>query len=304
MLCDGFCEVVRPNYIIRYYTSGIYKVSYFPNGAPLGFKNNSEPHNTYDHKLDPSISRSRRIILEKGLCNEWDYFCTFTISDCFGDRSDLSNFREKFSQFIRDQRKKYRKLGIDLVLDFLLVPELHSDGKSWHMHGLFRGIGSLLVSFADWAKQGHKVDYNLVKGGYYNWPDYCNKFGYCSFGPIKNKVAASFYITKYLYKSLDSDSISVGSRSVFCSKGLSTSDLHGEVYGHCTYLDKFLTNNYEFCKTGFTHVKDGVSWDFALEYMDVEPFNVCSSEEEEVDRYVEYTQLGFQDLEEMYEKNS
>lgn len=75
---------VQPNYLIRKYTDQIYKVSFFPNGAPSGIRDYSAPHEHYDQKLDQSISRSRRIILELGLCNDWEYFCTFYTAQSSG----------------------------------------------------------------------------------------------------------------------------------------------------------------------------------------------------------------------------
>ena len=34
----------------------------------------------------------------------------------------------------------------------------------------------------------------LVNSEYRNWPDYMDKFGFCSLGPVKHPVAAAFYI--------------------------------------------------------------------------------------------------------------
>lgn len=297
---------VQPNYFIYKFTDQIYKVCYFPSGAPSGIRSYDTAHKHYEKKLDPSISRSRRIILELGLCNDWDYFGTFTLDGSKYDRTDLDGFRVSFSQFIRDYRKKAKKQGIDTDIRFLLIPELHGDGKSWHMHGMFSGLDPFLVSFADWAKQGCDVPLDLIQNGYFNWPDYEKKFGYCSFGRINNKVACSFYICKYLYKGLAAGSVAVGNRCIFHSVGLNRAALHGDIYGHCDYLDQFLVNKYEFCQTGFTHLDHDLGWDFALEYMEIQPFDTASVAETEVDTYYNCTQLAFKEWDShgLVEKNT
>lgn len=186
-------------------------------------------------------------------------------------------------------RKKYP----DVDIRFLLVPEQHKDG-SWHMHGLFSDISSLLISFKELSDLGENIPWKLVKNGYYNWQDYQKKFGFCSFGVIRNKVAAGFYITKYISKSLKESVVPVGLDLYYASRGMNRAQFHGDIYGHCGYLDKFLVNHYDFCSTGMTHVKDGVSWDFAMEYMLIEPFETQGAPDQaellEVDTYYEAVQ--------------
>lgn len=274
-------ELQRPDYNIYRYTDQIYKIVRFKSCAPVHVPSDPKEHQSYDHKLDASLSRSRRVILELGLCNPWKYFCTFTLSKDLHDRKNLGLWVSKFPQWIRDQRKKY---GIDIP--YLLVPELHGDG-SWHMHGFFGDISPLLVSFEDEYKNGMRVPWKLVEGGFYDWPDYRQKFGFCSLGLIKNQVAAGFYVTKYVTKSLQADCLGVGLHLYYCSQKLNRSSLHGDVYGFCNYLDQFLTNHYDFCDTGMTHVRNDLDWSFGMEFMDSKPFEVFSFD------HIEPEQISF-----------
>lgn len=283
-------ELIRPDYKIYDYTGGIYKVVYFKSTAPSGLKTSREHHLSYDEKLDASLSRARRVVLELALCNKWKYFCTFTIAEGNYDREDLVTWHKSFSQWLRDQRKKYPGISFD----FVLVPELHSDGKSWHMHGLFSDISPVLVSFQELLNRGENVPVKLAQGGFLNWPAYQSKFGFCSFGVIRNHVAAGFYITKYISKSLQDSALGVGLHLYYPSRGLNRALLHGDIYGRNSYLDKFLCNHYDFCSTGMTAVKDGCDWSFALEYMDVDMLDAfkCDDPElaPEVDTYFEIVQ--------------
>lgn len=281
-------ELIRPDYTIYDYRNGIYKVVRFKSTAPRLLPASAKRKKGNDKKLDSAISRARRVVLELALCNRWDWFCTFTIAQDKFDRSNLIKWRDSFTQWLRDQRKK----GVEVA--YVLVPERHKDG-SWHAHGLFRG-NIPLVSFAGLRASGAKVPDKLVAGGFYNWVDYQKKFGFCSFGAIKDPVATGFYVTKYLTKDMSDHVSQVGLHLYYCSKGLERSNHHGDIYGHCAYLDGFLEHHHEFCDTGMTHVKDGLGWDFALEYMDIQPlddFSVCQDKDSwGVDDYMEATQLA------------
>ncbi len=286
-------EQVRPDYIIHKYTDEIYKVVYFKRTCP-GIRPTVRTKETkYENKLVQSLSRSRRVVLELALCNDWAYFCTFTLDPKKYQRDDLPKFREDFSQFIRDMRKKYRKFGFDKPIDFVFVPEEHKDG-AWHMHGLLSDISPFLISFSDMLMQGKSVPDKLVQGGYLNWPDYQKKFGFCSLGSIRNRIATSFYISKYISKQMDDCKLPPNAHAYYASHGLNHATLHGDIYGYCPALDKYLTHDYEFCRTGMTHVKDGLTWDFAFQYMDhlIEPLDLSAYTEieAEVDQYVQFTQ--------------
>lgn len=279
-------DLIKPSYNIYHYTGGMYKIVHFKTTVRgMHFSNKAKEH--HDTKLDASISRARRVVLELALCNEWEYFCTFTISKDKFDRTDLAAWNKKFKQWLRDQRKKYGR-----PFRFVLVPEQHEDG-AWHMHGLFDS-SPVLVSFRELLDSGENVPYKLVKNGYYNWIDYQKKFGFCSFSKIKDKTAVSFYIVKYISKSLAESCMPVGMSLYSASDGLNRATFHGDIYGESAYLNQFLQNHYDFCDTGFTRVKDDLPWHFAMEYMDyeaMESFDVSSAEEcPEVDAYYETVQ--------------
>lgn len=286
-------ELVRSLYNVYHYTDRVYKIVKFKSSIiPLG-PGPAEKRQSYDHKLDASLSRSRRVVLELALCNPWDYFCTFTLDEGKQDRFDLEAWYKKFTQWIRDQRKK----GLEIV--YLLVPERHANG-AWHCHGLIRLPASELVSFRSLKKKGCKVPWKLVKNNYFNWPAYQRKFGFCSFSPVRSHEGVAFYITKYITKDTAQTIVAKGGHIHRASTGLNHAMLQGEVYSHSAYLDKFLQYDYEFVQTGFTGVKDNLDWTFALDQMEVvceafDPYNTETLTEEqlEVDAYMEFVQTSF-----------
>lgn len=245
---EALPELVGPDYNLYQYRPDFYKVVRFKSTAPrLGVvrKPKEEGHKHQD-KLPAALSRARRVCLELALCNDWKWFATFTIAENNHDRKNLDGFYERFSEWLKYQKKKH-----GIKLPYLLVPEQHGDG-SWHMHGFFNSdLDQLLIPFKEIWDSGEKIPYKLVDKGYYNWPDYQKKFGFCSFGEIRNHDAAAFYATKYISKSFQGDARRVGLKLYYCSQGLNRAQYFDSLYGPCAALNQCLVNDYEFCQTGF-----------------------------------------------------
>ena len=152
-----------------------------------------------DDKLSCNISRAKSMIFEYAFCNEWDYFFTGTLDATKYVRSDLEKYHKDFTQWLRDYKKRTGQ-----KIDFLLIPELHKDGKSWHMHGFLKGVPlEKLHQFQIGDKMGKYIAEKVKRGDtVYNWCDYADKFGFCDLEPIKSAEGVSKYITKYITKDL------------------------------------------------------------------------------------------------------
>jgi hypothetical protein len=155
-------------------------------------------------KLEASISRAKRMVKEYALCNEWDFFATFTIDSQKFGRYDLRSYHKAFGELIHNYNR--RRDEVDKVR-FVLIPELHKDG-AWHMHGLIKGIS--------------KRDLVKNKNGYWDWRQYSEKFGFMSLSLVKDKKRLASYITKYINKSVAATITEYGARLYYCSKGLKT----------------------------------------------------------------------------------
>lgn len=200
-----------PLYTIHRYSDGLFKV--------VAFKGNRDPDFVYlrdreeqaqnEIKLDSNFSRARSMVLQYALCNPWEYFFTGTLDKTKMDRYDLDTYASRLMQFIRDKRKKY-----EAKFQVLLIPEHHDDG-AWHMHGLVNGLPEEVLSpFAPPAPK------RLIEGGFLNWPDYMDKFGFCSLAPIRDPVATAYYVSKYVSKDLSRRSGDLGKHLYFHSRPL------------------------------------------------------------------------------------
>ena len=172
-------------------------------------------------KMEESISRTKSKIFEIAFCNPWDWFFTGTLDPAKYDRTDLDDYHKKLTQWIRNYNRKH-----NIKIKFLFVPELHSDGKSWHIHGFLYGLPvEHLKQFQIGDIMGKGLAYKVKKGDtVYNWLPYANKFGFCDLEPIRNHEAVSKYITKYISKNLASSVQELNAHLYYASRGLNRAE--------------------------------------------------------------------------------
>lgn len=178
--------------------------------------------NVNESKLDNNISRAKGKIFELAECNPWTFFFTGTLDKSKYNRQDLEKFHHDLSQFIRDQGKKWGN-----KIDWLLIPELHADGESWHVHGLIQGLPEqALRQFKIGDKMGKALAKKVQNGDkVYEWQDYSKKFGFCDLEYIKSDEAISKYITKYVTEELGRCVTDLGAHLYYHSRGLKFAEL-------------------------------------------------------------------------------
>lgn len=255
----------RRNDIFNIYAYGdLIKIVYIKNGKKfknpekkpnfLPDKNREITEKEKNERFSQSISRSKARIFELAMCNEFKYFCTFTQDQKKRNRFDLFEFREDFSQFIRNQNRFRNE---DQKIKYLLIPEQHKNG-AWHMHGLLMGLcendlkefstkDHIPKKIKDQIKNGEKV---------FDWLKYRKSFGYFTCTEIKEKGACSKYITKYISKDLQKTVHESGEHLFFASKGLKGREI-------------ILKNCYEQCPID--------TWDFENDYVKVKEINISMS---------------------------
>lgn len=165
-----------------------------------------------DEKRADNIGRAMRTVYDIIKCNKWDYFCTQTINANLLDRSDLHGFVSKMSRGVADQNK--RVIHRDTKIRYLWVPELHSDGMSWHLHGVLSGLVP--------------KDLRRNKNGYLEWCWSSDNVGFFSLSQIRSKERTASYVRKYITKNVNAGGHLVDSHLYFCSKGLERPVMLGE----------------------------------------------------------------------------
>lgn len=168
-------------------------------------------------KLQESICRTRSKIFELAFCNPWSWFFTGTLDSKLYDRTNLKKFHSDLTKWIGNYNRSH-----ETQIKFLLIPELHSDGKSWHMHGFFYDLPrDHLTRFQIGDRMGKALAEKVKNGDeVYNWFAYQKKFGFCDLEPIRNAEAVSKYVTKYISKNLASSVTELNAHMYYHSRGL------------------------------------------------------------------------------------
>ena len=296
-------------HLVTQFGDGIYKITQHYGLRPYPVRGPRAESQHSDVKLSSSVSRTKRVVLELALANDWDYFITMTLDQKKVDRFDLDAWHSKFKEWLKYRRKKY-----GWNIQYLLVPEQHGDG-AWHCHGLIRGVLPLdLVPFSNLDKAGYRTENGkrlkkkLRESDYLDWPEYRYSFGFVSLGMLQSKEAASFYVTKYITKDLARCVSTCGKHMYWASKGLNRPVKFGEFEDRNSYIDGLLVNKYEFCATGFVLPGEGWCSDLAAEMIEsvggevfsgskihpaFAPASVPSIPELEADRFADFEQLTY-----------
>lgn len=106
------------------------------------------------------------------------------------------------------------------------MPEKHSDGTSWHIHGFLHGLPKEhLKQFVVGDVMGKGLAEKVKRGDVvYNWLPYAKKFGFCDLEPIKNPEAVSKYMMKYINKNLASSVKDLNAHLYYHSRGLNKAE--------------------------------------------------------------------------------
>lgn len=213
-----------------------------PNKSPpvkkKAVEDSQEAQEANGERLACNLSRARSTILELALCNDWQWFITFTLDSAKYDRSDLKKFRKDLSRFIRNYRSKK---GANVK--YLLIPEQHSDGINWHMHGFIMGLPeSHLRLFTLEDHIPHYIRDKLARGDMiYEWEPYSRKFGFCDIEPIRDLESTAKYATKYVSKAIDNGIIESHGHLYYASQGLKRATITAK-----GYYDPSLDVQFEF----------------------------------------------------------
>lgn len=173
-------------------SNDIYDDCFFDDSSSNDFecdlRNDEELADFKAHKsLLSSRSRTMQAIYSIARANMWDYFLTLTFDPAKIDSTNYDVVVKAVSVWLSNLRR------IAPDFKYILVPELHADGKKWHIHGLLADIGDLKKRLVDSGKV--KNDCKI-----YNMDIW--KYGFSTVSEIKDSGKASSYISKYITKEM------------------------------------------------------------------------------------------------------
>lgn len=136
----------------------------------------SDPKPDNGCKFSNNLKRAVNVVYDLARSNHFDWFITLTLSPEAVDRTNYDECAAAIVLFT----KRLRRNGNQYVI----VPELHHDGKSYHFHGLVQG----------------DLDLTRWKGEVYNLNNF--EFGYTTAMRIQDPNRVATYIAKYLTKDI------------------------------------------------------------------------------------------------------
>ena len=139
-----------------------------------------------ERSINSSVNRTKNSIYSVARANEWEFFVTLTFDRSKVDSSDYNLISSKSRTWLNHLKARYAS-----DLKYLAVPELHTDGKHWHIHALLSNIGSIKLEDSGIVKAGKKI---------YNLPGW--NYGFSTASMIESSERVSSYICKYITKEL------------------------------------------------------------------------------------------------------
>lgn len=198
-------QVYSDKFILVNYNDFNYRLIYLKSSRNKGFEINEKFENNKKVEnnkivLDnsnsvfaSSLSRTKSKIRALALCNNFEYFFTFTINSSFDFRYDIDYCFKEIRKLFKSYLRKYKDFK------YICILEKHKSG-ALHFHGLCKGLEDLYTN----------------SNGYFS-SHHFDKLGFNSFSKIKNYLKCCNYITKYITKDFVKNS---HHQSYICSRGL------------------------------------------------------------------------------------
>lgn len=178
----------------------IYKTPRVFNAGTGKVKRNREVVDDDDYQPSvTSLRRTKTLIKDIVLCNDFELFCTFTFDPNKVDRFNLNRCWGIMSRWLHHQR------DLSPDMKYLVIPEMHKSG-AWHFHALISGYKSTLKASSHSSPYGRQI---------YNITSYRSGFSTAVY--IDDKEAVSYYVQKYITKDFVKK---FNQRRFFCSRNL------------------------------------------------------------------------------------
>lgn len=151
-----------------------------------GYINENRTKQQEEHCKTYHLKQTKNSIYDIARSNEWDWFITITFDRNKTDSSDYDIVVCRLKYFLNNLQKRQCP-----NLKYLIVPELHADGKHYHFHGLLANCDGINFSYSGKNdRKSKKPIYNIL-----NW-----KLGFTTATQVGDTQRVSSYITKYITK--------------------------------------------------------------------------------------------------------
>ncbi len=172
-----------------------------------------------------SMSRTRKMVYNYALSNDWDWFVTMTFSPKKVDRYNYVECSKKLKNFIDSARR------ICPDMRYIFVPELHKDG-AFHFHGLLSNCAALEFVFSGKVQNKRRV---------FNVPGF--SYGFTTATKVSDSKKSANYLSKYITKDLCS--VSPNKKRYWTSRNLELPEVTEVFVSFGSDTDEILDNIFD-----------------------------------------------------------
>lgn len=174
-----------------------------------------------------SMQRSKKMVYNYALSNEWDWFVTMTFNPKKVNRYDYASCEKALKTFLDATRR------ICPGMRYIFVPELHEDG-AFHFHGLLSDCPGLQFVFSGKIKNRRRI---------FNIPGY--RYGFTTATKVSDSRKSAGYLCKYITKALCQ--VSANKKRYWTSRNLELPAVTEAVVILGPNQDDILDNIYDLC---------------------------------------------------------
>jgi hypothetical protein len=164
-----------------------------------------------------SVARTKQLMTDLVLCNQFELFCTFTFDPQKVNSKQIDVAKLKMSKWLNNAKRNSPEL------EYLIVAETHKSG-ALHFHALFKNYKGILKD-SGIIRKNRKI---LNISGW--------RFGFSTAVKIDNVSAVSLYLQKYISKDMI---LMPGKKRYWCSRGLKRPQKHVNI-DFCEFNRKWL----------------------------------------------------------------
>lgn len=213
--------------VIKYHTPLFIKTNY--NKVPKIKKSIDDKNCQIEDNVQRSVRRTKSVIKDYVLSNNFEWFVTFTFNPKKVNRYDFNHCAVKMQSWLSRISIYARQNNINF--QYLIVPEFHKDGAI-HFH-------ALIANYPKTMKKTKVIqDSKLV----YNLPSF--RYGFTNAKNIEDNSDPLFgYLTKYITKDM---SLVNNRRRYWCSKNLNKPKIFHNQIDQLDLINKLSDQNLEF----------------------------------------------------------
>lgn len=178
-----------------------------------------------------SLKQTKNRIYDIARSNEWEWFITLTFDRKKVDSSDYEEVTKKLTAFLNNLQKRTCP-----NLKYLIVPELHADGKHYHFHGLISNCNGFHFTYSGKNDKNGTPIYNIT-----NW-----KVGFTTATRVQDTQRVSSYITKYITK--ECCAVLKNKKRYYCSHNVERPAVEYAVFDSDEFLEMHGAD-IAYCKT-------------------------------------------------------